>query len=169
MTALRRAGLAALLVFAGTAAGDWPGPRVEPTERLAFANACATYENRARFLPRDGDPAFLVLMADGCVAAQESLEDGRAAERGAAATYLRRLVTFRDRVVAANLEQVFGKHHTRVSLPTAPYGKLRDMASLSLSDEISLAYDLGVIAAFESWRARSPDLALAGVISPPKA
>ena len=149
------------LMMVTMAAGDWPGPSISEERLAAYARACATYANRARFLPRGENADFTVMMADGCLAAQATLAEGSAAQRGAAARYLARLLELRDTVVAINMDRVYGRERTRVSRPRTASGQLLAFQSVSGAGEFLIAHRMGLIEAYRLWRARAPEFALA--------
>ncbi|WP_285673911.1 hypothetical protein [Paralimibaculum aggregatum] len=146
---------------AAGAAGDRAEPPVSGERLAAYARACATYANRARFLPRGDSPDFLVMMADGCRAAQATLAGGSAAQRRAAARYLARLLELRDTVVAINMDRIYGRERTRSSRPKTVSGRLMAFQSVSVTGEFLIAHRMGLIAAYRLWRARAPEFALA--------
>ncbi len=162
MRAITHCLTAGVLTAALLTGSDWPGPTVDDAERAAYSAACRTYDNRARFLSRQGPVDFVVLMAEGCVAAQHTLAEGRPADRRAARLYLARLLEFRDTIARINTERLYGKDATAFSRPKTEEGQMRPLGGVSKAGEFLIAHRMGLLAAFETWRARSDgfDLAL---------
>ncbi len=147
-------------------AADGPGPRVDAAQAEAHAAACRTYENRARFLPREEPLSFLVQMAEGCRAARGSLAEGDRVERRVAIAFLDRLTEFRDTIISINMERVFGRDAGPLARPKLAQGQMRPLGEVSESGEFLIAHRMGLLAAFEDWRARAGDVALAGTALP---
>lgn len=151
---MRRIALVALPTLLLLAEGqDWRKPVVGPGRIAHFAETCAHYENRARFLPREGVVPFVVLLADSCGRAQRSVRTGRYALRRAAERYLDRLATLRDTVVAMNVERVYGVNATRFSRPKEKQD-LHRIAQVTETGEFLIARHMGLIDAYDDWRGR---------------
>ncbi len=162
---MRIATLAAL--GAGLLMGaDGPGPRVDEATAKAHAAACRTYENRARFLPREEPLSFLVQMAEGCRAARRSLAEGDRVERRAAVDFLDRLAEFRDTIIAINMDRVYGSGAGPFARPKLAQGQMRPLGEVSESGEVLIAHRMGLLAAFEGWRARAGEVAFAAPRTP---
>ena len=142
-------------------AADGPGPRVDGAQAEAHAAACRTYENRARFLSRDEPLSFLVQMAEGCRAARRSLAEGDRVERRAAIAFLDRLLEFRDTIISINMDRVYGRDAGPLAQPKLARGRTLSLPEVSQSGEFLIAHRMGLLAAFEDWRARAGDMALA--------
>ncbi|MGF1444797.1 MAG: hypothetical protein ACFBRM_01185 [Pikeienuella sp.] len=151
----------ALLATALLAGSEWAGPQIEAERRAAYSAACKTYENRARFLSRNGAVDFLVLMAEGCRAAQDTLAQGSRVERQVAEAYLERLVLLRDTVKQINMDRVYGRGADRFARPLQGAGQMRPLSTVSKSGEFLIAHRMGLIKAFRTWRAKTEAVALA--------
>ena len=159
MRKLLSAGALALAVLTGS---DWAGPLIPDETRERYAKACATYENRARFLPRSETVDFVVMMAEGCRAAQATLASGGPGRRAAAVAYLGRLVELRDTVIAMNTDRAYGPGAGPRSWPIErSAGELRAFGGVSRTGELLIAQRMGLLAMFDRWRAGAPDFRLA--------
>lgn len=158
MMRMLTAGAVALALLGG---GDWPGPQISEERRALWERACATYENRARFLPRAGTVEFVVAMAEGCRVAQESLATAGPAGRRKAAVYLDRLLELRDTLIAMNTERLYGRDPSPRARPRTGGGPMRQLAGVSRTGEVLIAHRMGLLEAFDSWRAEVPGFTLA--------
>ena len=140
--------------------GDWPGPMPRDAELLRYDKTCHTYQNRARFLPREGALDFVTVMAQGCTAARATLETGSVRERSAAVGFLDRLAGLRETVIAMNTERFFGKDAGPRAEPASDPGVMRLPYEVSEAGEVLIAHRMGLIAAFDTWRAEAGDIAL---------
>jgi len=156
-----RGGLVAATILGLLVGGDWAGPMPAKADLDRYERTCRTYENRARFLPRDGALDFVTVMADGCAAARRSLRDGAAREQRAAVRYLERLARLRDTIIDMNMTRVFGEGAEPYARPRQADGPLTPLDEVSGTGEILIAHRMGLFAAFEHWRAEAGTLALA--------
>lgn len=120
-------------------------------ERAGWAAACNTYENRARFMTREGEVPFAVVVAEACLGALASLDSGRPAERDAAARLLTRVAVLRDTIVQMNIERVYGTHATPRAMPEPRSGTAWRIAGVSATGEYLIARHLGVVDAIRAW------------------
>ena len=116
-------------------------------DRAGWQTACDTYDNRARFMRRDGDVAFALLMAEACRGAFASLDSGRPAERDAAARLLTRISALRDMIVQLTVDKAYGAG----GQPALTARGARPMARVSATGEYLIAREMGVIDAIASW------------------
>ncbi|MEM9144889.1 MAG: hypothetical protein AAGC57_01735 [Pseudomonadota bacterium] len=145
--------IAALLV--AMVGSDGFAPPVPEATLNTYAKACFTYENRARFRARNGPTSFVVAMADGCLAAQRSLDAEGGAERRSAIAYLDRLVDLRNTVIAINMDRIYGANASPFAKPIAGEGRLMAMGGVSESGEFLIAHRMGLLEAFDDWRAQT--------------
>lgn len=134
----------------------------DPAHYQAYANACNHYVNRAFFKPRDGQPEFVVTLADGCLAAQTSLGANAPHERVAAAAFLSRLVELRDTIIDMNMERVFGKDYNKYTrIPSNKDERSEPVPRVSMYGEYLIAHQMGLIAAYNAWLDTGPKIAMA--------
>ncbi|MEM9044916.1 MAG: hypothetical protein AAGC81_09475, partial [Pseudomonadota bacterium] len=77
--------------------------------RADLRAGCNHYENRARFLSREGNIEFVTLMAEACGAAENSLGSLRTEERQAAHLFLHRVLQLKDTIIDMNMRRVYGE------------------------------------------------------------
>lgn len=131
-------------------------PTATPDEAALHAKTCNYYDNRARWNSREGDIAFVTMMAEACAAARVSFLSGTPAQRQAARRFLNALSEFREVINAMNLEQ-YRRH--RAGTAVGYYG---DGAwAITEAGEVLIARSFGVTDAFETWLDTKPDFALA--------
>ncbi|MEM7742656.1 MAG: hypothetical protein AAF409_03000 [Pseudomonadota bacterium] len=148
------------VMLCAPAGADPSGP--DTSTRAAYTKACSHYVNRARFKDRSGEPEFVVILADSCLAALNSLGSARVTEQAAAADFLERLLELRDTVIAMNMERLFGKSYDRSTRLQSPkYQQSEAIAHVSATGEYLIAYRMGLIAARKAWLDTEPDFALA--------
>ena len=128
-------------------------PDADQIERLD--HACRHYENRARFLPREGPVTFLVLIADDCRAAIGMMDRGGHDERAAALAFLTRLERLRTTIGGINSDRIFGAEAGPRAKPQAAAGVMSTMSQVSESGEFLIAHRMGVVEAHESWRVQA--------------
>ncbi|MEM7240385.1 MAG: hypothetical protein AAF501_21500 [Pseudomonadota bacterium] len=124
-------------------AGDW-------------RSGCNHYQNRARFLPRDGTIEFVVLLADACAAAEASLTSTNEHERWAAEWFLQEVVDLRDTIVDMNMRRVYGDTQTPSASPLTPDGSGRitrtiEIARVGKWGEYLIAHRMGLFSAYDTW------------------
>lgn len=159
---ISRLAAALLVATVGLAAAAMPASASDKRHGAAVhGEACKTYENRARFLSREGSVSFVVAMAEGCAAAQRSLRTGTAEERQAAAAYLDRLVALRDLVIRMNMTRMYGAKRSPRSKPIQREGRLTAFYGVSETGEFLIAHRMGLIDAFRAWRAETPGVGIA--------
>jgi len=129
--------------------------------RAGDAETCRHYANRARFLRRGGPVDFIVLLAEGCAAAERSLAAPDPRERAAARHLLDRLAALRATVIEMNMHLVYGEPGLRRTRSLSGSGWMGPIRSVSRSGEYLIAHRMGLIAAFETWRRQAPGFALA--------
>ncbi|MEO0625146.1 MAG: hypothetical protein AAF183_23595 [Pseudomonadota bacterium] len=157
---IRLSAVIAILLVAAVS-GDGYAPPLSSEARASYAKACTTYENRARFLQREERRSFIGVMADGCLAAQQSLDAKSGGERMSAVAYLDRLVTFRDTVISINMDRLYGANASPFARPVSGTGTLRPLGEVSEAGEFLIAHRMGLLDAFDTWRAQAPAEAFA--------
>jgi hypothetical protein len=110
--------------------------------------ACHHYDNRARFLSRTADIAFLTVLAEACVEAQEAVRGAAtpSAERAAAKTFLATLDAARGAISAINAGRI-SQRHRDVALQRQGAG----LRLVSNAGEYLILRQAGVFAALEDW------------------
>lgn len=150
------------LLVAGTLAGGGvSAAETFAVDRPGWASACLTYENRARFLPREAPVAFVVTLAEVCEGAMTSLDSGRPQERDAAARLLARVRELRDIVVRMNIERIYGRDPWPWDQPRRAPAAMHQVAQVSAAGEYLIARHIGVVAALDSWLDTGPAYSLA--------
>ncbi|MEM9044915.1 MAG: hypothetical protein AAGC81_09470 [Pseudomonadota bacterium] len=131
-------------------------------------SGCNHYQNRARFLPRKGNIAFVTLLAEACSAAEFSLENGKEPERLAAEWFLSKVVLLRDTLVEMNMERVYGKTKNPWARPVTADGKNIEAHAVQLRrvnewGEYLIAHRMGVFSAYDAWRLSGAGFSMAFV------
>lgn len=151
-----RRGLAVAAIVAVVALADPQGRAEAPDEqRAVWAEACQTYESRARFLSHQADFSLPVLLAEACRGALGSLASDRGPERHAAQRFLLRLTRFRDTIAEMTLRRAYGAG------ADAQSGAMGRIATVSATGEYLIAREMGVLAALDQWLGTGPPVSLA--------
>lgn len=151
----------ALITILTLGAGGQNAARAVETDHALYAKACNHYVNRAKFRARNNNPEFVVILADSCQPALESLHSGDARVRAAAEDYLLRLWRFRDTVIDMNMERVFGKTYTRwTRMRSVRDDQVESVPRVSETGEYLIAYRMGILRAYRAWLDTGPKLAL---------
>ncbi|HUF55287.1 MAG TPA: hypothetical protein VMM55_01875 [Thermohalobaculum sp.] len=135
--------VAALLLLPLSAEAETPFG----ADRPGWQAACATYENRARFMPREGEVGLTVVLAEACRGALASLDSGEPAQRDAAVRLLTRIAALRDTIVAMSVE----KAYVQGRRPAPEARGARPMARVSATGEYLIAHAMGVVDALDRW------------------
>ena len=119
-------------------------------------SGCNHYQNRARFLPRTGNIAFVTLLAEACSAAEHSLEHGTETEQVAAEWFLAKVVLLRDTIVEMNMERVYGKTKNPWARPMTADGKDNEAHTVQLRrvsewGEFLIAHRMGLFSAYDAY------------------
>lgn len=134
-------------------------------EAAINGDTCKHYVNRARFKHRHPDQEFVVTLADGCLAAKESLESDNPEEGAAAKEFLTRLRTLRDQIIRMNMERAFGSEYTpRTRMKYDVGSMLEPVRRVSAIGEYLIARELGLLVAYHAWLGTGPKMA--GTIAP---
>lgn len=138
----------------------------EEVTRADLRAGCNHYENRARFLPRTGDIAFEVLIAEMCGAAETSLKSTNAVERQAAQDLLERVLELRDTIIDMNMHRVYGDQTSPFARPVIADGRANGprggaFARVSSVGEYLIAHRMGLFTAFDAWLDTGPQFSLA--------
>ncbi|MEM7179030.1 MAG: hypothetical protein AAGD47_08525 [Pseudomonadota bacterium] len=174
---LRRAatGLALVLLpvlFSGPVAGAGEkipkGAMFYPSAQGSWKSGCNHYQNRARFLPREGEIEFVVLLADACTAAEVSLQSKNETERGAAREFLEKVVLLRDTIVDMNMRRVYGDTQNPWAKPLMAHrdgslGRSVQMARVGKWGEFLIAHRMGLFSAYDAWLDSGADFSIAFV------
>ncbi|WP_118133727.1 hypothetical protein [Oceanicella sp. SM1341] len=129
--------------------GTGPGPELRAL--------CRHYENRARFLPREGEAALVVILAESCAGALRILDRGPLpgpagpAARASSRAYLARLGAFRSLITGINTRR-FLSAQTGVR-------SMRASRPVSATGEYLIARRFGLISAYRDWLRDTPDYA----------
>lgn len=132
----------------------------------SWRSGCNHYQNRARFLAREGEIEFVVLLADACSAAERSLESPNAHERSAAELFLQKVVDLRDTLVDLNMRRVYGDAATPMAQPKSADGTSRRGRAIEISHvgkwgEYLIAHRMGLISAYDVWLDSGTDFSIA--------
>lgn len=119
--------------------------------RELLRSGCNHYENRARFMPREGRIEFVVMLAEACVAAEKSLDSEVYAERVAAEHFLKRVLSLRNTVIEMNMRRVYGGQASPWAGPITPDGTLRSMQRVSNAGEYLIAHRMGLFDVYREW------------------
>lgn len=133
-----------------------PASRAAPEGEVAVAETCTHYANRARFMPRRGRVDFVVILAEGCLAAHRSLTARDPQERRAAQDFLVTLVRLRATIIGMNMDKL-----TRPRPGAGQRGRVRRLGAVSRSGEFLIAHRMGLIRDLERWRRHAPGFSIA--------
>ena len=150
--------LAALLAAPLATAGE-KVPRSAkwlPSGEGDWRSGCNHYQNRARFLSREGEIEFVVLLADACTAAELSLNSTNEHERWAAEWFLGKVVELRDTIVDMNMRRVYGDTKNPWAKPKGADGKDQITRTIQIArvgkwGEYLIAHRMGLFSAYDVW------------------
>ncbi|MBY8975312.1 hypothetical protein KHP62_05815 [Rhodobacteraceae bacterium NNCM2] len=158
---------AALMGSVAAAAEKVPeGAKFYPSGNGSWRSGCNHYQNRARFLSREGDIEFVVLLAEACSAAEKSLDSRREAERLAAMDFLEKVVALRDTLVDMNMRRVYGDTENPWAKPVFnDYhgGRTIEISRVGKWGEFLIAHRMGVFSAYDAWLDSGTDFSIAFV------
>ena len=127
--------------------------------------ACRHYVNRATFKSRGAGAELVVVLAESCSAAIESLVSDtptRPAEAVRARAYLDRLAAFKTMIIAMNIERAYGRDASPRATPSRSPGA-RGGATVgtpvSATGEYLIAREFGLLRALNAWYDTGPDFA----------
>ncbi|MEM8792079.1 MAG: hypothetical protein AAGE80_10705 [Pseudomonadota bacterium] len=120
-------------------------------QRADLRAGCNHYENRARFLSREGEIAFVTLMAEACAAAEVSLGSDSASERKTARRFLHRVLELRDTIIDMNMERVYGETDNPFAKPKVAEGDASEFTRVTDTGEFLIAHRMGVMSAYQAW------------------
>lgn len=150
-----------------TAGGTVPtGTDWLPSGAGDWRSGCNHYQNRARFLPREGEIEFVVLLADACTAAERSLRATNEHERWAAEWFLAKVLELRDTIVDLNLRRVYGDTGDPLAKPKRGDGQNRvsrtvEIARVGKWGEYLIAHRMGLFSAYDVWLDSGTDFSIA--------
>jgi hypothetical protein len=150
MTKLVILAAAAVMPLLATAAAAAPGDA-----------ACHHYDNRARFLSRTTDIAFLTVLAEACVEARATVRGAAtdSVERSAATTFLATLDAARGAISAINAGRIAQRHRD-----AAVQRQGAGLRLVSTAGEYLILRQAGVFAALEDWIESGGRFALASAL-----
>ncbi|MEM9010278.1 MAG: hypothetical protein AAGE18_03570 [Pseudomonadota bacterium] len=143
--------LLAAPAFVGGAHGMERGARADASGQEAlYAQTCSHYDNRARFLTREGALAFVVVLADSCAQALSRFADPTVLDpdpgQEAARSYLDRLTRFKALILGMNRDRMLGPDPGRRSGARFAGG-----APVSETGAYLIARRLGLLHAYSQW------------------
>ena len=159
---MRKAGLLTMVLALGLSAEAQAGPSDPPKQnnptltasgfpRDLLRSGCNHYENRARFMSREGRIEFVVMLAEACVAAEKSLDSDVYGERLAAEYFLKRVLRLRNTVIDINMRRVYGSQTSPWARPITPDGQLEPVRRVSNAGEYLIAHRMGLFNAYQDW------------------
>ena len=119
--------------------------------RDLLRSGCNHYENRARFMSRNGQIEFVVMLAEACVAAEKSLDSKIYSERLAAEYFLKKVLRLRNTLIDMNMRRVYGNQTSPFARPVTPDGQLQPIRRVSNAGEYLIAHRMGVFTAYQDW------------------
>ncbi|MEM7189014.1 MAG: hypothetical protein AAF439_05330 [Pseudomonadota bacterium] len=141
---------------------DGPRGALSLADHGAVAKVCKHYVNRARFKPRSAQPEFVVILADGCVAAQRSMAEGGYKQRQAAAGFLLQLSALQRTIIDMNMVRVFGVDdapHAQIAYNAR--GQAQPIRRVSPTGEYLIAHRMGLLTAYATWVGTGADITIA--------
>lgn len=124
--------------------------RTSHTDRAAWAAACRHYDNRARFLSRDSDVAFVTVLAEGCAAALPMAESPQPS--GALARlFLTRLAGARAMIGEINADRIRVAHAGAEGFSRGARDLGQAMRLVSDTGEFLILREEGVFRALGAW------------------
>lgn len=144
-------------------------PRAAPADYRALAHehfaACHHYANRARFKSRDRNAELVVILADSCTVAIESLTrrlDTRPTEAARARAYLDRLVAFKTLIIEMNVTRLYGLDPNPRAQPIQATGGRKPSPvgqQVTPTGEYLIAREMGLLRVWHDWYRSGPDFA----------
>ncbi|MEM9050167.1 MAG: hypothetical protein AAGC92_15795 [Pseudomonadota bacterium] len=138
----------------------------------AHLAACNHFANRARFKARGRNAELVVILADSCSVAIDSLTrrlDTRPTEAARARAYLDRLLAFKTLIIAMNVGRIYGDDPAPRAKPVAPPGGPRPRPighAVTQTGEYLIAREVGLLRVWQNWYRAGPDFA--GPTLPPR-
>lgn len=144
------------------------GAKFYPSSEGSWQSGCNHYQNRARFLSREGEVELVVLLADACTAAKTSLQSTSEAERKTARDFLEKVVLLRDTIVDMNMRRVYGDTQNPWAKPLkanrdGSLGRSVQMARVGKWGEFLIAHRMGLFSAYDAWLDSGANFSLAFV------
>ncbi|MEM0943782.1 MAG: hypothetical protein AAGI70_07520 [Pseudomonadota bacterium] len=149
-------GLLVLSLVPGVSVAGGESGAETALSRADLRAGCNHYQNRARFLTREGQVEFVTMIAEACAAAETSLDGDNPGERQAAERFLRRVLHLRDTIIEMNMTRVYGAQRDPRAQPLTPDGKSAaglgtPFGRVSDTGEFLIAHRLGLFRAYDAW------------------
>jgi hypothetical protein len=159
---IRRAILFGVLALVVGMTGDLRLLYTHASERTAFSDTCRYYQTRAKSARRAKPGEFVVFLADACVAAEFSLDNGTRLQKQRSVLLLSRIMILRETVGQMNAERtISASAHIAATLSTnVASGNTASIATpirfsmvnpVSPAGEFLIAHRLGVMLAYDAW------------------
>ena len=159
---IRRAILFGAIALVVGVTGDLRLLYTHASERTAFSDTCRYYQARAKSARRVKPGEFVVFLADTCVAAEFSLNNGTRSQRNRSALLLSRIMLLHETIDQMNAErtisaaaQIAATLNTNVasgnSVNIAAPIRYSMVNPVSPTGEFLIAHRLGVMIAHNAW------------------